>query len=216
VGYGAGAGLIIGLLTKRPLEDALIGGGLGYLFGALQKGHSDARDVSLKPGTEFGVRLDRRLTYTNTADYRDDRDRYEDDSLYHRTPRSEDRASDNATDIGVLVNDENVRFDSTARPVMTNGHVMVPVAPVLAAAHVSYRFDSSRREIRASSNAGVVRMGIGSRIAVVNGNQRVRFEAPAQQLNGTVYVPARFLELATGQKVSWDASSRTVVLSPKD
>lgn len=46
VGYGAGAGLLVSLFTKGTLRDTLIGGGLGYLFGSLQKGNN-ARDVTL-------------------------------------------------------------------------------------------------------------------------------------------------------------------------
>jgi len=56
-GYGAGAGLIVGLLTKRPLESALLGGILGYLAGEAQRAQNRPADVRLNPGTEFGVRL---------------------------------------------------------------------------------------------------------------------------------------------------------------
>jgi hypothetical protein len=62
-GYGAGAGLIVGLLTKRPLEGAVLGGVLGYLFGEVQRSNQQAADVVLKSGTEFGVRLDRDLVW---------------------------------------------------------------------------------------------------------------------------------------------------------
>jgi len=57
-GYGAGAGLIVGLLTKRPLENLAIGGILGYLVGSLEQSQKRANDVSLQSGTKFGVRLD--------------------------------------------------------------------------------------------------------------------------------------------------------------
>jgi len=59
-GYGAGAGLILGALTKgNTILDTLIGGGLGYLLGSLDKSHGNPKDVVLKPNTELGVRLDR-------------------------------------------------------------------------------------------------------------------------------------------------------------
>ena len=60
-GYGAGAGLLVGLLTKKPLEGALLGGVLGYLFGEVQRSQERAADVRLRRGTEFGVRIDRDL-----------------------------------------------------------------------------------------------------------------------------------------------------------
>jgi hypothetical protein len=60
-GYGAAGGLLVGLLTKRPLEGAILGGVLGYLYGQVQKDQR-ASDVTLRPGTEFGVRLDQAVT----------------------------------------------------------------------------------------------------------------------------------------------------------
>jgi hypothetical protein len=69
VGYGAGAGLVVGLLAdkKNTLRDTAIGAGLGYLYGALEKGRSNVSDVNLKEGAQLGVRLDRRLGYARTA-----------------------------------------------------------------------------------------------------------------------------------------------------
>ena len=72
-GYGAGAGLVLGTLTKgNILLDTLLGGGLGYLFGSLDKSQGSPKDVVLKPNTEMGVRLDRTInisTYDDTRDY---------------------------------------------------------------------------------------------------------------------------------------------------
>jgi hypothetical protein len=56
-GYGAGAGLIVGLLTKKPLEGTILGGILGYLGGSAQKSKDNPANVRLEPGTEFGIRL---------------------------------------------------------------------------------------------------------------------------------------------------------------
>ncbi|MBN9501037.1 MAG: hypothetical protein BGO01_07400 [Armatimonadetes bacterium 55-13] len=61
-GYGAGAGLLVGLLTKKPLEGALLGGVLGYLLGEVDRAQKKPADVHLKRGTEFGVRLDEPVT----------------------------------------------------------------------------------------------------------------------------------------------------------
>ncbi|HZH98522.1 MAG TPA: hypothetical protein VEX38_06085, partial [Fimbriimonadaceae bacterium] len=61
-GYGAGAGLLVGLLTKRPLEGLVLGGLLGYVFGSVNRDQQRPTNVSLKPGAELGVRLDRDVT----------------------------------------------------------------------------------------------------------------------------------------------------------
>ncbi len=66
VGYGAGAGMIVSLLSnngKLNFTDMLIGAGLGLLVGSVEKTKTEPRDVRLKPGTEMGLRLDRRLTF---------------------------------------------------------------------------------------------------------------------------------------------------------
>jgi hypothetical protein len=62
-GYGAGAGLLIGLLTNRPLEAAVLGGLLGYLAGTVDR-TQQPRNVVLDPGTRFGVRVDQDVTIT--------------------------------------------------------------------------------------------------------------------------------------------------------
>ena len=65
-GYGAGAGLLVGLLTgdkKIKIEDILLGGLAGYGAASVLKGPQQVHDVDLKPGTEIGVRLDSRTRY---------------------------------------------------------------------------------------------------------------------------------------------------------
>jgi hypothetical protein len=70
-GYGAGAGLLLSAVTRgNTFLDTLFGGGIGALLGSLDKKHGDPRDVTLKPGTELGVRLDRSIkikTYTDNS-----------------------------------------------------------------------------------------------------------------------------------------------------
>jgi hypothetical protein len=64
-GYGAGAGLIVGLLggdtTKGTLTKTILGGLLGLGAGALEQGQRKPNNVNLKQGTKFGVRLDEDL-----------------------------------------------------------------------------------------------------------------------------------------------------------
>lgn len=230
-GYGAGAGLIVGLLTKHPLEDSALGGLLGYGFGALQKNHSNARDVVLKPGTEMGVRIDRRSTIT-TSYVKEGRTHPGDEGDHYRVTtdrldRDAARRADNERDlrtaeavdpayIGVMIDDRDVRFDSTARPIIErNGVVLVPIVPVLRAAKIPYTYDSHSETLRATGTVDPVRIAVGSRIAVVNGDRRVRLEAAAQRINGTMYVPMKFLALATGYEVHYDSGSKTVELNSK-
>ena len=90
-GYGAGAGLILGAITKgNTLLDTLIGGGLGYLLGTTDKNHGAPRDVVLKPNTEMGVRLDQSVTVKYYPGDRDSAEPYVDPDLRNRTDRNGD------------------------------------------------------------------------------------------------------------------------------
>jgi hypothetical protein len=58
VGYGAGGGALLAIITRgNVLTTALIGGALGYLFGEIHKDPSRAHEVTLDSGTRFGLRL---------------------------------------------------------------------------------------------------------------------------------------------------------------
>jgi hypothetical protein len=64
IGYGAGAGLLVSLLTEgRNLESTLIGSAIGLLFAQTQKDPKQVRDVVLESGSTVGVRLDREFTF---------------------------------------------------------------------------------------------------------------------------------------------------------
>jgi hypothetical protein len=71
LGYGAGAGAIIGALTGgNLLKSALLGAAAGYVYQQLNKDKaSNGRysEVNLKPGTEFGVLLDRQALVSLAA-----------------------------------------------------------------------------------------------------------------------------------------------------
>ena len=60
IGYGALGGVLLGkVLGTSTIKGVLLGAAAGYLYGQTQKAKN--RDVVLKEGTEFGVRLDKRL-----------------------------------------------------------------------------------------------------------------------------------------------------------
>lgn len=232
-GYGAGAGLIVGLLTKHTLEDTLLGGGLGYLFGMLNKNAANSpRDVVLKPGTQLGVRLNRSLAMRipqggqvasryNVSQNpsaaplphrsNSNGNLQNDGSSNTRFHRSYSRnGSYNHGGIGVLVGQTNVQFLDQAPPVMQRGYILVPARPVLDAANVPFTYRN--HALRADAPNGSARIAIGSAVAVTNTGRRVYLGARAQLLNGTVYVPIRFLSIVTGSPVHYDSASRTVLV----
>lgn len=67
VGYGAAAGILVGIVTDgNLLTDSLIGAALGYLFGRTQVDANKYRDLNLAAGSRFGVRLEQDLRFRTT------------------------------------------------------------------------------------------------------------------------------------------------------
>jgi hypothetical protein len=216
IGIGAGAGLLIGALTKgNTLTDMLLGAGAGYLYNEFKK--EKPGDVNLKSGTEFGIRLDREFAFdTNRTDYyrgaayeRTDRNE-EGDRYYRRDENRDNRDYDreSSDDIGMLIDDRNVVFGGT-KPYVRGSVVYLPLDTVARAAGFAYTYDPERRMIYARGRA--LRLSLRSRIAVLNG-ERYSLPSTPEMRSGKLYVPMQFIGLVTGGSISWDADSRTVVL----
>jgi hypothetical protein len=206
IGYGAGAGALIGALGGgNLLKSALLGAAAGYLYGQLNKDKASSgryAEFELKEGTEFGVELNRQTAVALVAD---------NSPRSYRGRRTHDIAQNRAADIRVLVNDQDVRFDDN-RPFMSAGRVMVPLAAVLDASGYRYDYDSHERQISIRGDDGDSRLIIGEETAWVN-RERILIDAPAQLINGSCYVPLQFLEKATSMRSDWNADTRTLRLT---
>lgn len=221
IGYGAGAGALIGILSGGDLlTSAILGAGAGYLYNQLNKDKANNgrySDVNLKEGTEFGVRLDRTLAasipYDRNSAYASRDTRYGD-----RYPATDDRRPgaynrNRVSDIRILVNDRDVRFGED-RPFMSANRVMVPLAAVLESAGYRYNYDSRDREVSINGSRGDTRLTVGDNYAMVDG-RRVRLDAPAQRIDGVIFVPVQFLEDAMDFRSEWDADERTLRLTTR-
>jgi hypothetical protein len=221
LGYGAGAGAIISALTGGSLlKGALFGAIAGFAYDQLNKDKRDNghySEVNLKPGTEFGVALQRDTTialadnaYGNSYD-----NRYRNGSAeYNRYPRTDQRTAGSiqqyrASDVRVMVDGRDVPF-TQGQPFMSHGHVMVPLEPVMAAAGYRYTYDPTYREVSIFGNHET-RFSIGDNFATVDGN-RMRLDEPVQRIDGTIYVPSQFLEQAADFRADWNADNRVLRL----
>ncbi|MEI6511921.1 MAG: hypothetical protein WCO51_01430 [bacterium] len=94
VAFGAVSGLIIGSANHKPVQGLILGAIAGALLGGATQGNThDYRDIVLKDGTKFGVRIDQRLVFNNYRDnsrYDQNRDR-NDDTNYDRRDRNQSR-----------------------------------------------------------------------------------------------------------------------------
>ena len=209
IGIGAGAGLLIGTLTKQnSILSLLLGAGAGYLYNEVGNKPKPG-DVELKQGQEFGVRLDRQLAFnTQTRRY------YRQSTGTQAETSSEyGNYSAYAQQIRVMVDDNPVRFTNSTRPYIRDGAVFVPLAAMGKATNFDYRYDSESRMIYARNDE--VRAGLGSKNATVNGRRR-NLPTAAEQRNGVTFVPLQFIAWAARGTVGFDEASGTVNVSTQD
>lgn len=211
IGIGAGAGLVVGSLLKgNAIQDTLMGAAAGYLYNEFKK--DKPGDVVLKEGAEFGVRLERSIGFTTNRPPRSADYAREDGGAAPTagSGTSADRApTEDGGDIGVLIDDQDVPLGHT-RPFVRDGSVLVPLEPVARAARLEFRYDPSQRIVSAAN--GAIRMGVGSRIAIVRGTRK-RLPASPLIRDDKLYVPMQYIALALGGSAEWDESSRTVVIN---
>jgi len=118
------------------------------------------------------------------------------------------------TGIGVLVGDREVNF-ANARPLRVGQSVLVPLAAVMNASGIRYQYNSAAREVTVQGPEGDARLTVGSTVAWVNG-RREPIGAPARIINGSLYVPDRFVSLATGMRADWDEGTQTLIFTDRD
>ena len=116
--------------------------------------------------------------------------------------------------IGVTVNGEAVQFLDIG-PQQIEGRTLVPVRGVLEKLGATVSFDNRTQTVIASTPKMDIQLKIGSRTAIVNGNN-VTLDIAAQTIHDHTFVPLRFLGEALGADVSWEPSTRTVRIITKD
>jgi hypothetical protein len=203
IGIGAVGGFILGKLTDHTLEGTILGAAAGYLYSENNKKKIQPTDVSVAEGTEFGVQLNRQLAYNPSRAFVVAREDY-----LNAQPSS---VSPSPQNIQVTAGGRAITFANAAQPVDEDGIVLVPLAPVMDQANISYKYDEHLQAISLDTDQGALQMNIGKSYALLNG-EREALEAPAQVRDGVVFVPLHFLALATGTRVVWVAENRTVTM----
>ncbi|MGU3473475.1 stalk domain-containing protein [Paenibacillus sp. D51F] len=101
-------------------------------------------------------------------------------------------------------------------PVILKGSILVPMKDIFKALGSELSWDPKTRTLLASSGGYFsMSLKVGASHAVVNGKS-VKLDSPAVILNGTTFVPIRFVSETMGAEVKWDAKSRIVRISSEE
>ncbi|WP_166240308.1 copper amine oxidase N-terminal domain-containing protein [Paenibacillus turpanensis] len=100
-------------------------------------------------------------------------------------------------------------------PVIVNDFTLLPFRGLLESMQASVEWDPTRRVVTATKGEVHIELTLDDKIAIVNG-RKLQLNVPPQLINGSTYIPARFVAEALGAKVDWIGESRLVLISTDD
>jgi hypothetical protein len=182
---GAGAGLVLGqVIGKKPLIGTILGAAAGYLYSVKLAKPAVGRDVLVPSGTPFGILLTEDVTVP--------------DPWSASSPSSFGAGSDSGP--GWLVTFNNLQ------PVMSGNDLMVPFRSVMDSIQMPFDYDSATKQLSVSDYESQALHTVGTRIIDVSG-QDTTMDTASRVINGSLYVPASYIELLTNRTAYWNQKS---------
>ncbi len=119
----------------------------------------------------------------------------------------------NAQDISVIINGLPQAFDPA--PVNIDGRILVPMRAFFEALGADVTWDNETRTAIGRHNGIEIRIPIDSTEPTINGIINT-IDVPAKIIDGSTFVPARFIGEALDGDVDWDDETKTVIVTGKD
>lgn len=118
----------------------------------------------------------------------------------------------NTAPIKVFVNGVELQTDQP--PIIRNGRTLVPLRAIFEALNARVIYDEGSRKITATRDDTRIVLYTNFTTAVVN-NKQVPLDVPATVVNGRTLVPVRFVSEALGDRVTYNATTRQVLVTRK-
>ncbi len=120
------------------------------------------------------------------------------------------------TDVKIVCNGKDIGFEDTLSPYydVDAGRIYVPVRPLTQALGADVSYESSDKTVTINTDTVEVKLQIGSSNASVN-EVGVKLDAPAFLVDGSTYVPLRFVSESFLMDVSFDSGTNTAKLTDK-
>lgn len=116
----------------------------------------------------------------------------------------------NASAIDLYV--DSVKLEPDVPPTVVEGHTLVPLRSIFDALGADLQWDNTTKTAAGSRGDSTISIRVGSPTALVNGEEKV-LEAPAQVINGSTMVPARFVAEGLNCIVKWDKATDGIYIS---
>ncbi|MEC0331570.1 stalk domain-containing protein [Paenibacillus sp. FSL R5-0527] len=116
-------------------------------------------------------------------------------------------SAQSANDIHVVLNGVSQTF--TQQPIQNNHVTLVPMRALFESLGAQVDYDTATGLITATKGADTIELKLNSTAALKNG-VTIALETPAKLINGSAYVPLRFVGESFGAKVDWDQATSTI------
>lgn len=116
----------------------------------------------------------------------------------------------NASAIDLYV--DSVKLEPSVPPTVIEGHTLVPLRSIFDALGAELQWDNATKTAVGSREGSTISIQIGNPTALVNGEEKA-LEAPAQILDGSTMVPARFVAEGLNCTVNWDKATNGIYIS---
>ena len=106
------------------------------------------------------------------------------------------------------------RLNAQTPPTVVDGRTLVPVRAIFEALGAAVDWDAAARTATGTTSDTTVIIQIDQQTAYVNGEAKT-LDVPAQLINGSTMVPARFISEALGYDVTWYQPTQTAAVAYK-
>ncbi|WP_051533965.1 septal ring lytic transglycosylase RlpA family protein [Desulfitibacter alkalitolerans] len=110
----------------------------------------------------------------------------------------------------VVIDGEGYMFDPS--PVNVEGRKLVPMRPLFEAFGANVHWDSGTNTVICYIDDSKIHISIEGYTAVIDGEEKL-VDVPARLINGSTFVPLRFIGEALGYAVNWDNATKTIQIS---
>jgi hypothetical protein len=109
--------------------------------------------------------------------------------------------------ISVFIDGQETHFDSS--PVIVDGHTLVPMRAFFESLGAEVYWVPETHTVIGIRGDVEIKIMIGSNTPTING-MATMISAPARLINGTTFVPLRFVGEALGNQVGWEPLKKEI------
>ncbi len=119
-------------------------------------------------------------------------------------------AASGSSGVGIKIDNQTINLDPSPR--IDNGKTLAPLRGIFEALGLTVSWDASTQTIVGTKDDTEITLKINSNTAMVNGTS-VSLDVPAQILDGSTFVPVRFIADSLGVNVNWNSQDKTVEIT---